>query len=121
MIPTPFEVATNESEGGVNVVSIRGELDMSTAPELESSLQTVTSSRQGSVMIDLSDCEFIDSTGVALIVQAWQRIDKAADGEGRLVLCCPNSQVRRLLDITGVEDSISMHASADAALAELRD
>ena len=120
MIPIPFEVSTNENESGVSLVAIRGELDMNTAPELESSLQAVTSSRQGSVLIDLSECEFIDSTGVALIVQAWQRLDKAAEGDGRLVLCCPNNQVRRLLDITGVEDSISMHNSVDDALAELR-
>ena len=120
MIPTPFEVATKENEGGVRVVSIRGELDMGTAPELESLLTDLTSAPAGSVLIDLSDCEFIDSTGVALIVQAWQRIDQAADGEGRLVLCCPNSQVRRLLDITGVENSIAMHGSLDEALADLR-
>ena len=119
MTPIPFEVATTEKEGGVRIVAIRGELDMNTAPELESTLESVTSSRDGSVLIDLSDCEFIDSTGVALIVQAWQRVDQAADGEGRLVLCCPNSQVRRLLDITGVQNSISMRTSLDEALAEL--
>jgi anti-anti-sigma factor len=118
MIPTPFEVATEENEGGVCIVTIRGELDMGTAPELESRLQDLTSARNGCVLINLSDCEFIDSTGVALIVQAWQRIDQAADGSGRLVLCCANSQVRRLLDITGVENSIAVHGSLDEALAE---
>jgi anti-anti-sigma factor len=120
MIPTPFDVSTNESENGVSIVKIRGELDMNTAPELESSLQSLTSAPQTSVLVDLSDCEFIDSTGVALLVQAWQRLDREAQGEGRLVLCCPDTQVRRLLDITGVEDSITMHNSFDDALADLR-
>src|SRR3954470_866211 len=120
MIPIPFEVATDENESGVSIITIRGELDMSTAPELEGSLQAVTSSGRRSVLIDLTNCEFIDSTGLALIVQAWQRLDAEAEGEGRLVLCCPNSQVRRLLDITGVENSISLHDSVDEALAELR-
>ena len=120
MIPTPFDVSTKESENGVCVITIRGELDMNTAPELESSLQSLTSAPQTAVLIDLSDCEFIDSTGVALIVQAWQRLDREAQGDGRLVLCCPASQVRRLLDITGVENSITMHDSFDDALADLR-
>jgi anti-anti-sigma factor len=73
-------------------------------------------------MLDLSQCEFIDSTGIALIVRAWQRLDRGAegDGQGRLVLCSQNHQVRRLLKITGVERSISMHDRRDAALAELR-
>jgi anti-anti-sigma factor len=119
MTPIPFEVSTDESDNGVRIVEIRGELDMNTAPELENSLQEATSSRQGAVLINLSDCEFIDSTGVALIVQAWQRLDEAAEGEGRLVLCCPNSQVRRVLDITGVENSISLHDTMDEALASL--
>ena len=74
-----------------------------------------------SIMLDLSTCEFIDSTGIALIVRAWQRLDRgAAGGEGRVVLCSQNHQVRRLLKITGVESSISMHEQRDAALSELR-
>ena len=73
-------------------------------------------------MLDLSDCEFIDSTGIALIVRTWQRLDRegGGDGKGHVVLCCINHQVRRLLKITGVESSISMHEERDAALAELR-
>ena len=117
MIPTPFEVSIDESDTGVCVVTIRGELDMGTAPELEDSLRQVTASGNGTVLLNLSNCEFIDSTGVALIVQAWQRFDQDADGEGRLVLCCPSKQVRRLLDITGVENSITMHDTLDEALA----
>src|SRR3954464_10144957 len=83
MIPIPFEVATDENESGVSIITIRGELDMSTAPELEGSLQAVTSSGRRSVLIDLTNCEFIDSTGLALIVQAWQRLDAGARGGGR--------------------------------------
>jgi anti-anti-sigma factor len=72
-------------------------------------------------MLDLSECEFIDSTGIALIVRTWQRLDQGAgEGDGRLVLCSHNHQVRRLLKITGVESSISMHEQRDAALTELR-
>ena len=75
-----------------------------------------------SILIDLSGCEFIDSTGIALIVRAWQRLDRDAGGEGkgRLAICCSNDQVERLLKITGVESSISMHGNRDSALADLR-
>ena len=120
MIPAPFGVETKQLDGGVTVVTIRGELDMSTAPELERTLEAVSSSESPAILIDLSDCEFIDSTGVALIIRTWQRVDRGAEGSGRLVLCCPNSQVRRLLDITGVEGSIRMHDSVDDARADLQ-
>lgn len=92
---------------------------MNTAPELERELNEALSDSSASIMLDLSECEFIDSTGIALIVRTWQRLDE--DGNGRLVLCCVNHQVRRLLKITGVEGSIPMHEQREAALAELRD
>ena len=95
---------------------------MSTVPQLEKELEEALAGTDASIMLDLSTCEFIDSTGIALIVRAWQRLDREAggEGEGRLVLCSHNHQVRRLLKITGVESSISMHEQRDAALAELR-
>jgi anti-anti-sigma factor len=120
--PVPFEVESEELEGGVHAFTIRGELDVSTAPQLEKQLDEALADPHASIMLDLSTCEFIDSTGIALIVRAWQQLEGGADGEGegRLVLCSHNHQVRRLLKITGVESSISMHEQRDAALSELR-
>jgi anti-anti-sigma factor len=110
-------VESEQREDGIHVISVRGELDMNTAPELEAEIDRVPVGESVAVMLDLSDCEFIDSTGIALIVRTWQRVD---GGRGRLVLCCVNRQVRRLLEITGVEASISMHEQREAALAELQ-
>lgn len=119
MNPVPFEVRSEELENGIRAFTVRGELDMNTVPELETGLADALSDSAALIMLDLSECEFIDSTGIALIVRTWQKLD-GGDGEGRLVLCCINHQVRRLLKITGVESSISMHEQRDAALAELR-
>lgn len=122
MSPVPFEVQSEELEDGILVFTVRGELDMNTAPELEHALESALSDSGASIMLDLCECEFIDSTGIALIVRAWQRLDRGAGGEGdgRLVLCSHNHQVRRLLQITGVESSIAMHERREQALAELR-
>jgi len=120
--PVQFEVESEELDEGIRAFKVRGELDMNTAPELERKLDEVLSDSGASIVLDLCECEFIDSTGIALIVRTWQRLDRDAggEGEGRLVLCSKNHQVRRLLKITGVESSISMHEGPDAALAELR-
>jgi anti-sigma B factor antagonist len=121
--PTPFEVKNEALDGGVLVFAIRGELDLNTAPELDRPLtDALADADDASVLIDLAKCEFIDSTGIALIVRAWQRVDRDAggDGKGRLVICCSNDQVERLLKITGVESSISMHGDRDSALADLQ-
>ena len=124
MSPSPFEVRNEALEDGILAFAVRGELDLNTAPELARPLEDVLSEADdASILIDLSGCEFIDSTGIALIVRAWQRLDRDAggDGRGRLAICCSNDQVERLLKITGVESSISMHGDRDSALAELRD
>ena len=123
MSPAAFDVQTEELDGAIRVFTVRGELDMNTAPELEAALEEALADENAAVMLDLSDCEFIDSTGIALIVRTWQQLDSSAGngGKGRFVLCCVNHQVRRLLKITGVESSISMHQQRDAALSQLRD
>jgi anti-anti-sigma factor len=115
----PFEVASDVVDGGVHVLAVRGELDLGTSPQFKDALDGVLGQDEVSLLVDLTECEFIDSTGVALIVEAWHRI-KGREA-GQMALCCPNSQVRRVLEITGLESSISMHAERDEALAELRD
>lgn len=121
-MPSPFAVSSEEIEGGIRSFSVSGELDLNTAPQLEEPLEKATADPAARVLLDLGGCEFIDSTGIALIVRAWQRIDRDAGngGEGRLVLCACNAQVGRLLEITGVASSISMHPDRDSALAALR-
>lgn len=122
MSPGSFEASTAALEGGVRVVAVRGELDLGTAPELEGPLEEAIGAAEP-LLIDLSECEFIDSTGIAMIVRAWQRLaDGDGDGGGgRVVICSANEQVRRVLEITGLEVSIPVHESRDAALAALRD
>ena len=118
MNPAPFEVEVGDLEHGVRTISVRGELDLSTAPELEGPLEQALDSGEGSVLIDLASCEFIDSTGIALIVRAWQRLDSNEDGRS-LVICSHNDQVRRVLEITGLELSIPVHGTRDEALAAM--
>ena len=119
--PTPFEVA-NEQIGEVRVLSVSGELDLGTAPQLEGPLEEALATGTGQ-LIDLSACEFIDSTGIALLVRAWQRLDgEPGDGVGEnggFALCGLNDQVRRLLELSGLSNSLSIHPSREEALAAL--
>ena len=118
MNPAPFEAKAGDLENGVRTISVRGELDLSTAPELEGPLDQAVDDDAGSVLIDLTNCEFIDSTGIALIVRAWQRLQNGDSGRS-LVLCSQNDQVRRVLEITGLELSIPVHPTRDEAMAAL--
>jgi stage II sporulation protein AA (anti-sigma F factor antagonist) len=116
-----FRVDEERVPGGVHVIIPKGELDLDTASGLQASLERAIAEDDSLILIDLSDCEFIDSTGVALLVRCWQRHDRAAGngGTGRLVLCCPSAQVKRLLEITGVGSTIPAFDDREDALADL--
>lgn len=98
------------------VIAVEGELDMNTATDLERELEGPVNAAQSPLLIDLTRCEFIDSTGIALIVRSWQ----ALDGDGNFALCGVGDQVKRVLDITGLEQTIPTHADRAQALARLR-
>jgi anti-sigma B factor antagonist len=117
--PAPFDTSSIEVDG-VSVIAVRGELDLSTAPALEGPLDAALGNGSKGVLIDLAECEFIDSTGLALIVRASQQLDAAGAGNGRLVLCSPNDQVQRVLEVSGLDRSIPLHASREQGLSALR-
>lgn len=110
----PFRVRS-EQEAGTFVILVEGELDMNTAGQLEHALEKPLAASDSSLLIDLSRCEFIDSTGIALIVRAWQQLGS----DGGFALCGVTNQVERVLDITGLDETIPTHASRQDALARL--
>jgi anti-sigma B factor antagonist len=110
----PFKVRS-EQEGGTFVILVEGELDMNTATQLERELEAPLKASGSSLLIDLSRCEFIDSTGIALIVRAWQQLG----ADGRFALCGVGNQVERVLSITGLDSTIPTHPSREDALSRL--
>jgi anti-sigma B factor antagonist len=107
--------------GDVQVIAVRGELDLHTAPQLEESVEAALESNNPTLAIDLSACEFIDSTGIALIVHAWRQLSEDSDKApaGSFALCGLSDQVQRLFQITGLESMIPMHNTLEEALAAL--
>ncbi len=117
----PFRVEVEDLDGGIRSFNLRGELDHATAPELRRPLEAALEGGTRSLLIDLSDCSFIDSTGLSVIVHAHSRLvdGDANGGDGQLEICCPDAQVRRLLEITGIDRALGLHQTRDEALAAL--
>lgn len=92
-------------------IRVEGELDLAVAGQLEEALERC----EGKLMlIDLGACDFVDSTGIAVILRADRRA--AGDG-GRVVVHSPSHQVLRILTVTGLLDSGLVAESREAALA----
>ena len=112
----PFRVEA-ESNASLHTVSVSGELDQSTAPELRTALTAILGAGDdGGVLIDLSDCGFIDSTGLSLLVEAKRQLGDDQRGFG---VCCPDADVRRLLELTGIDQAVGLFDTRDEAVAAL--
>jgi anti-sigma B factor antagonist len=81
------------------LIVVAGELDIASAPELEQTLDQIQPELTKLVVVDLRELEFMDSTGLSIIVRAHQRL---ADSDCELTLVKGPPQVQRLLDLTGV-------------------
>ena len=112
----PFKVEA-ESDGELHTVSVYGELDQGTAPQLRGVLGSVIGDEKVAVLVDLSDCEFIDSTGLSLLVEAKRRLGEEQRDFG---VCCPDADVRRLLELTGIDEAVGLFDTRDEAVAALR-
>lgn len=118
-MPAPFEARTELLDGRIHHIFVNGELDLGSAPQLAAELRAAREAGGRSILIDLSKCEFIDSSGLALIVESWRDLEDR-EGDDRLVMCCAGVQVQRLLRITGTDEAIAIFDSVDDALASLR-
>ena len=116
MGPAPFQASESELDGGISLLEINGERDLSTATQLEGPLEEAVNSPKAAVLIDLTDCTFIDSTGIAVVL----RSNKLRDGDGdRVVLHSPSDQVLRVLTMVGLTDTGLVFPDRDAAIAAL--
>ena len=116
----PFNVEEESLDGGIAVFAITGELDQATAEDLRSPLLASVERGVSSILIDLTGCGFIDSTGLGVIVEAWKAMEER-DGDGAVLsICCPEPEVRRLLEVTGLDQAIAIRDTREEALEPLR-
>jgi anti-sigma B factor antagonist len=110
-----FKVATRDLQPGIRDVRIEGELDLAVAGQLDEVLTTaVAECRQ--VLVGLERCDFIDSSGIAVILRAHNRMEEEGN---RLVVYAPTAQVERVLSMTGLTSNGLVFDSAEQALAAL--
>ena len=98
--PTGFSISISDRHGRA-VVVIRGELDLATAPDLEAALQERLDAGQD-VVVDLRELDFMDSTGLRVLVAAHTRVE-GTEQRFLIVRPRPGAPIERILAIAGVE------------------
>ena len=103
------------TDGSAAIIAVSGELDLATAPALESELERVARSESELelLVLDLRKLQFMDSTGLSVIVKAHQRLSD--DGRNLCLIRGPQ-QVQRLLDVTGVAERVRLADTPEEVL-----
>jgi anti-sigma B factor antagonist len=97
---------------GTAVVAVAGEIDVYTSPHLQEQLVQVLRDGKSSIVLDLSEVTFLDSTGLGVLITGLKRC-RSADGDLVLVTAQPN--VLKVLEITGLNDVFKVHDSVEDA------
>lgn len=105
--PGLFDVSTELSGTDTFVVSLPGDHDLATAPEIDKALHEALSSRRATVVVDLSETTFLDSAVLDLLLRTRTRL---ADGR-QLVLVCDDPTIQRVLEIAGVDQLFNLQPS----------
>ena len=116
MSPAVFEDKT--LDGAVQLLSVSGELDLSSAPELSRRFAAALHGGARGVVIDLTGLEHLDSSGLAALIGAQQR---TVTHHASLVLVVTSQPIVRTLEIRGLDGLFTVAASRDDAIASVRD
>jgi anti-sigma B factor antagonist len=113
-----FSVKTAEVDGNAFVVSLTGEVDLHTAPELEGALDGVMALGCTSAVVDLADVSFIDSTTLAVLLRSHARLSELG---GRLVLVASDRRILRTLELTGLDRVLPIERTLAEGVAAILD
>jgi anti-anti-sigma factor len=103
--PTGFSISISDRDGRA-VVVIRGELDLATAPDLETAIQERLDDGQD-VVVDLRELDFMDSTGLRVLVAAHARVE-GTEQRFLIVRPLPGAPIERILAVAGVEQVLDV-------------
>jgi anti-anti-sigma factor len=101
-------------EPGWTIISPAGEIDLATVSQLEETLAPFVTAADRDIAVDLTRVTFMDSTGLRALLAANQSLAPSAH---RLVLIVAGGPVDRLLDISGVAQTLETFQSLEAAKA----
>jgi len=114
-IPQPFEIVDAPLSGACGV-AVKGELDLAAVPSFQIAVDTAIRESVGVFVLDLCDVEFIDSSGLRVLLRARALL---ARDERDLAIVCPPGAARRVFEMAGIFDLLILFSTRDEAAAAL--
>jgi len=103
-------------QGGLHIVQIAGEVDMAGSPELREVLAGHAEAQRAALLLDFTEVEYIDSSGLATLVEYVQ---KSAAFGGRFAVGGLRESVQTIFDMVRLSEVFPVHASVSGARAAL--
>jgi anti-sigma B factor antagonist len=108
-----FELSSESLDARTHVIHVKGEIHVSTAKEFAQRLDDAIAHEASQIVLDLTEVEFIDSTGLTVLLNGLRSITLRG---GRLALAISNPTVLRLFEITRLDTTFDIEPTLQAAL-----
>jgi anti-sigma B factor antagonist len=115
----PFGISQTSPEPRTSVVSVEGELDLSTAPRLKRVLHEAQQAGAVRLVADLTLVTFMDSTALGVLVGLKKGLE--GDASSRLAIACAQANVLRIFEFSGLDGAFAIFPTLEEALAYVRE
>ncbi|HET9121327.1 MAG TPA: STAS domain-containing protein [Solirubrobacterales bacterium] len=113
-----FEISSGPGPDDAYVVRVAGEVDMSHEEELRAELRSAVENDAKGIVVDLTECEFIDSSAIrALLLSREEK--NPAEGSESLAVAASSDQILRILSVMGLDQVLPIKPSVEEAAAAL--
>jgi len=110
----PAPPNTTSRQNRPDVVPLKGEIDLHVSPTITAALNEVIDKKPERLVVDLSEVSYIDSAGLAALIQAMQRVEGYG---GKFMLSGLQETVRSIFEISRLDQVFQIFPDTDAALA----
>lgn len=110
---TPLAVRRRDHDARTSVISVEGELDVSTAPALKWALLDSAQDGHDQLLVDLSLASFMDSTALGVLIG----VQRSLHAGGRMAIVCAAPTILSVFEVSGMDGAFAIHATLEEALA----
>jgi anti-sigma B factor antagonist len=114
--PVEFGIIRHELDDRTSLISVEGELDLSSAPQLKWTLLDSLDSGRDQLVLDLSLSTFMDSTALGVLIG----VNRSLDIGGRMAIACPRTDVLHIFELSGMDSAFAIFATLGEALAYIQ-
>ena len=111
-----MKIQVRDRGEGIHVCGVSGELDAYTAPELRDALDNQLAEEHSTIVVDLTDLTYLDSTGLGILVGTAKKCRQAG---GDLAVVCTRDNLLKIFNISGTHEILNVVDGVDAAVERL--